>query len=188
MIEYIKRLSKKINIEKKTQITPSLSGNRFSQNFYNRPHHQWIAQNKSVKRVFDTLLEYIGLNPEIDHKLGKNKNIIFQTASGKLACSINQEHSSNMIIVFPDLIEMMYSASPLRASAILAHELGHIFYNHGDKNCTLTTLEKQLEADYFATFLGFGKELQDVLMDNGFDIDSRVRITHITAQVITEQQ
>lgn len=159
----------------------------FSKTFYQSPHHQWIKRNPKVKRVFDILIECLQMEPTIDQSLSTMGEIIFLPASGKLACTLQGQDSSKFIVVFPDLLQIIHSASPMRGVAILAHELGHIYCQHGENPKNLSTLECQIEADAFALTLGLGKELQEVLLDNGLDIDSRVRISQLTASILCEQ-
>lgn len=160
---------------------------KFSESFFQNPHHSWIERNPTIKRSFKILMECIEMEPALDRELSLKGEILFLPAHGKLACTIQGRGKSKFIMVFPDLIEIMYSAAPMRAVAVLAHELGHIHHRHGENPKNLSTLECQLEADTFAHQLGLGRELQEVLLDNGLDLDSRVRVAHLTSQIITEQ-
>ena len=81
------------------------------------------------------------------------------------------------------MIKILRSASPDHGLAILAHELGHIYYQHTEFKTE--TLKAQIEADDFAFELGFGEKLQDVLLDHNESIDCRVRISKLTAKLIT---
>ena len=58
---------------------------------------------------------------------------------------------------------MMKSAAPLHATAVLAHELGHIILKHSTRKINPT--DAQIEADRFVIEIGLGWELYRVLLD-----------------------
>jgi hypothetical protein len=88
--------------------------------------------------------------------------------------------------VFPELIQLLKSASAFHGIAILAHELGHIYHQHTEQK--IDTLTAQIEADEFALDLGFGEELQEVLLDHAHSVDCRVRISRITSKLLTKKK
>lgn len=159
----------------------------FSRNFYKNPSHQWIFASPKIKRVFDVLIDCIAFDKSIDQELAKRGAIVFLPSNATLSCTINTSQFRHNIIVFPDLFDMIFSASPIRAAAVLAHELGHIYYQHDNNPKKLSTLECQLEADEFACQLGLSRDLQQVLCDYDFDIDTKVRISRITSHYFNEK-
>ena len=170
----------------------------FTQDFYQKSYHKWIENDQLVKRSFDLLLELIANDQELNKRIEEQGPVAFIPANGKMACSVRGETDMRFVVVFPDLVQIMKSASPTRAIAVLAHELGHIFHNHhqrsqaGRKEKPLTTLEAQIEADAFAARLGLAKELQDVLLeveeDEGAFVETRVRISQLTAYLLSDSQ
>lgn len=154
----------------------------FYHSFYKSPHHQWILKSKQFSRIFDVLNQSIKKNQSINEQLGDKGSIIFQLVNQNMACTVQSDKNTKVIILFSDLVQIIYSASPMRAVAVLAHELGHIYHDHGTNNKSLSTLEMQIEADNFACQLGFARELHDVLTEfQDYDNDTRARITYITS-------
>jgi predicted Zn-dependent protease len=68
---------------------------------------------------------------------------------------------------------------------MIAHELGHIMYEHGKKS--IDTLTAQVEADRFAISLGYGEELEQFLLAQPESIEMRTRLAYLTSQVIISE-
>jgi hypothetical protein len=152
---------------------------KFTNNFYSNSHHQWIVNNSNVKRCFDALFEAI---PEKYQSFFVGNKLIFLQASGKISCALSQVPNQNLILIYPDLYKLMNSAAWHQSCAVLAHEVGHVFYHHGLKN--IDPLDAQIEADHFAYTLGFGDDLQNFLLDYEHSLECKVRISRLTQKII----
>ncbi|MBT6324775.1 MAG: hypothetical protein HOJ35_02305 [Bdellovibrionales bacterium] len=145
------------------------------------PHNKWLTQDKFIHRSFTEFIHSLN-NNALNFLYSINEQIIFLQATGSLSLSLSTKKDNHYILVFPQLFNMLKSASPRRGIAILMHELGHIYLDHGNKKIDI--LEAQIEADHFALTHGFGHELQDVLLDDN-SIDSQTRICYLTSHLIT---
>jgi hypothetical protein len=137
--------------------------------------HEWIKSDLPLKRSFQTLID--SFSDKTAHFFNESAPLLFVAASGTLACSLNASHEENIIIVFPDLHRMLRSSSPSHGIAVLAHELGHIFYEHSRKK--IPPLKAQIQADRFAFELGFAEELRDILLDYPDSEDCRLRLYYL---------
>ncbi|NOT77790.1 MAG: hypothetical protein HOP07_02160 [Bacteriovoracaceae bacterium] len=155
----------------------------FIKQFIEDKNHKWISEDRLIKRAFTILLE--SLNEEEHIKFFTSHPTYFIPCQAHLSCAIGRTQNHHLVLVFPEMITMLRSASALHAVAVLAHELGHIFYQHTEKK--IETLTAQVEADDFAFTLGFGEELQDILLDHDHSIDCRVRIAKLTSKLISQQ-
>jgi hypothetical protein len=144
-------------------------------NFLNSTYHQWIIQDRTLIRAFTILFELI--NDSMAKRLIQRRPFIFLTASGQFSCTLTASDQIDVIIIFPDLIKLLRSAAPEQAAAVLAHELGHIYYQHNQRE--ITTLDAQFEADYFAHQLGLGRELLEILSDYHSDSDCIHRVNRL---------
>lgn len=155
----------------------------FIAHFLADKNHSWILANKNTKRCIEILLNSL-----------TDKQMQFFTehptylipCQAHLSCAIGKTGNHHLILVFPELIQLLKSASAFHGIAILAHELGHIFHQHTENK--IDTLTAQIEADQFAFELGFGEELQEVLLDHVHSVDCRVRISRLTANLITSNE
>lgn len=154
----------------------------FKKSFLENNNHSWIIQDKVIKRSIEILLD--SLNSEQMSFFTTNKTY-FIPCQAHLSCAIGRTQNHHLILVFPELMQVLRSASAFHGIAILAHELGHIYHQHTE--IKIDTLTAQLEADQFAFDLGFGEELQEVLLDHANSIDCRVRISKLTAQLISKK-
>ncbi len=110
--------------------------------------------------------------------LNRRGEILILQAEGHLACAMAPVRNANVILAFPDLIQILRSASPIRGLGILAHELGHLVLNHSKR--AIPAIDAQVEADEFAFNLGYGRELEQVLHEYEHSIECRVRIARLT--------
>src|SRR3989339_1024232 len=92
----------------------------FQANFFNMPHHLWITESKALKRAF--LILFDSLNDKLLQILWK-KNLICLRSYGVLACTLSLPPQSDVLIVYPDLIKLLHSASLMHGVSILAHEI-----------------------------------------------------------------
>ena len=86
--------------------------------------------------------------------------------------------------IFPELFQLLSSVDNTRGLAVIAHELGHIFHRHEDKN--ISTLEAQIEADTFALELNLAYGLVDILLEFN-DLDSQTRVSYLTSKLLSNQ-
>jgi Zn-dependent protease with chaperone function len=167
----------------KTQKTTLLQmREQFKRNFFQDANHHWINEDPVIKRSLTILLD--SLNTNQIQFFSKHPTFMIP-CQAHLSCAIGRTQNHHLILVFPELLQLLKSASTLEAVAVLAHELGHIYHQHTEQK--IDTLTAQIEADYFAFELGFGEELQVVLLDHVKSIDCRVRISRLTSLLITEK-
>ncbi len=155
----------------------------FKSSIKENSHHEWILKNRYIWAAFDELLDSLPKNWE--RELQK-QNIIFLRANGAWSLAFPSIKDSTFIVVFDELYKLLLSGAPRLGQAVLAHELGHIFYKHGTSG--KDPLEAQVEADLFALQLGYGEELVKVLQDIETDLDHielRVRISYLTSNLIS---
>lgn len=142
--------------------------------FYSFEQHNWILENKYHRRVFDLFLS--NLNEKELYFLKENP-VIFLPSSGTW-CSAIHKTNMHVVTVFPDMLKLFRSANPEVAVAILLHEFAHLLYGHGVSD--ITSIDAQLEADYFACIKGYKRELITFLSDYENDShEAKIRISHI---------
>ena len=157
--------------------------NEFKMAFLKDANHQWINEDRVTKRSIETLLDSLSSK----HIQFFTKHPTFMIpCQAHLSCAIGRTQNHHLILVFPELIQLLKSASAFHGVAILAHELGHIYHQHTEQK--IDTLTAQIEADQFAFDLGFGEELQEVLLDHVNSVDCRVRISRLTSLLITQKK
>lgn len=140
--------------------------------------HSWIKNDNNLKRLFEYFFK------TIDKKYIEfivQHNIQFISTNEKFSYSIDAFSGTKAIIILPMLKKLMLSPLKLQALAVITHELGHLYLNHGKSDKKI--LQKQIEADLFAANLGFAQELQDFLLDNDSSIDTKVRVSKLTSFV-----
>ena len=147
---------------------------------YLHPQNSWGVNEKVIYRSIDDL--FSRLNQEHLNFFGKNHPLIFIPTSGVYSCALSFPAKIPIILMFPDLIKKLSAANPDEGLAILAHELGHIFYRHSDKNIPI--LEAQIEADDFAYQVGLARELTEVLLQFN-DLDTRTRVSYLTSKILS---
>ncbi len=152
----------------------------FIKQFFSENDHQWILEDHYVKRAIEILLR--SLSNEHIKFFTKNKTFMIP-CQAHLSCAIGKTNNNHLILVFPELIKLLKSGSSTHGLAVLAHELGHIYHQHTENK--IDTLVAQIEADQFAFDLGFGEELQEILLDYNTSVDCRVRIAKLTSSLIT---
>jgi hypothetical protein len=171
------------SILKKRSRAQQLNNNfSLSDHIFMNPHNRWILNDKVITRALLSIINQ--LKPHQIKSLCLIKEIILLPISGEYSCLVNAPRDSNLILLFPNLIRILSSVDNLRGLAILAHEFGHIYYQHHQKGTD--TLEAQIEADHFAYEAGYAHDLIEVLLNYG-DIDSQTRVSVLTSKILSKQ-
>lgn len=176
MFEFLKKTKNNSTTKKSDQDV-------FKKRFLADDNHQWINEEPIIKRSISILLDSMTENQI--HFFNKHPTFMIP-CQAHLSCAIGRTQNHHLILVFPELIQLLKSASAFHGIAILAHELGHIYHQHTELK--IDTLTAQIEADKFAFDLGFGEELQEVLLDHVHSIDCRVRISKLTSELLTQKK
>jgi hypothetical protein len=167
-------------LKKRISKRPSkISKEDFKKSFFSDRNHQWISEDKVIKRSIEILLDSF-TDEHIAHF--KKHDTYLIPCQAHLSCAIGKTGNHHLILVFPELIQLLKSGSTVQGIAVLAHEYGHIYHQHTEQG--VDTLQAQIEADRFAFDLGFGEELQEVLLDHVYSIDCRVRISRLTTDLL----
>ena len=124
------------------------------------PENGWILHNKYALRCIQVLFDAL---PSPSLKYLSGRELFFIRSDGILASTVAPRKNCHIIIIYPKLLGMMKSAAPLCATAVLAHELGHIVLEHSARKMDPTAA--QIEADHFVAQMGLGRELHQVLLD-----------------------
>ena len=130
-------------IKRKKTFRP-ITRSQFWEQFLSHPQHDWIKEDTVLLRLFKILYESI---PEtrIQHFHQNQITPVFVFCPGRWAATIQPTaQAKDLIVLFPDLIKILYSAAPLHGVAILAHELGHLYHQHATKEVSM--LEAQIES------------------------------------------
>ncbi len=167
-----------LGVGKKSKLT----NREYVQNFFNRPEHNWITQNRYIKDKFVELFEV--LPSKVISFFATEADIIFQSSAGRYAAAVTNQNS-HVIVVFPELMVLLKSPMNDDAIAIILHELGHIILEHGKKN--IGQIEAQVEADKFAASLGYAASLADFLEAQPESMEKRVRLKYLTPIVLKEE-
>lgn len=166
----------------KKMTCPLIKKENFLKNFMNDANHRWIQEDRMLVRGIKLLIESL----EDKHITFFMKHPTYLIpCQAHLSCAIGSTKNHHLILVFPELIQILRSASSVHGVAILAHELGHIYYQHTENK--VETLQAQIEADDFAYQLGYGEELQEILLDHISSVDCRIRISKLTSKLIIKK-
>ncbi|MFZ4714322.1 MAG: hypothetical protein ACOYL6_11435 [Bacteriovoracaceae bacterium] len=145
--------------------------------FFSEPLHAWMNESTFVKRAMESFLD--SLPKEALNFMGTHQ-VLMLKSSGRYALAV--QPGSHVIVIFPELYKLLSSFSFDTALMMMAHELGHILYEHGKK--IIDPLMAQVEADRFAIHLGYGHELEIFLLEQPESIEKRTRLTYLTSQLI----
>ncbi len=130
----------------------------FSKYFFKNESNLWILKFPRVLKAIQALFKSMDVNTL---KALLKIDFAIVTCQGLWASTINPQKKLYLIIVFPNLLDLLDSLNYRIGLAVLAHEIGHIFLEHAKKD--LSELEEQFEADLFAVNLGFERELLEFL-------------------------
>ncbi|MFW5887835.1 MAG: hypothetical protein ACOCUH_03450 [Bacteriovoracia bacterium] len=145
---------------------------KFWHNFSSNPYHQWILQDRYIANALEEFFKMLPSSVLVFFQ--KRKPLLLLHSYGKYSCAV-ANIDAYVIIVFPELREMLHSfGQRASAFAVLAHELGHIIFEHGLKN--IDPLVAQLQADHFAVQLGLRRELLRFLRQQPQSSEVKTRI------------
>lgn len=85
-----------------------------------------------------------------------------------------------MILIFPELKRLLNAPFDGWAKAVLAHEFGHLYHQHGSR--FVEPLEAQVEADRFAIEMGYLRPLAEFLEEQPESIEKRTRLAYLTSR------
>lgn len=119
---------------------------------------------------------------KVINKLFSERDIYFVPSNGKYSCSVSS-HNEEVIIVFPELKQLLSAPFDGYAKAILAHELGHIFCAHS--RMAIDPMEAQVQADAFCIELGYGDQLAEFLEEQSETVEKRVRLSYVTSSLLS---
>lgn len=179
MLSLITKLSRKEKIRSKISKIDLIM--QFKNDFFTKEHHYWINENKYIKGVFEDLFDL--LPEKILQFFIDGPPLLFLISNGRYSCALSVKNSS-VIVVFPELMKLLKSPATYHAMAILAHEIGHIYLEHGHKD--IDPLKAQIEADKFASDLGLGHQIESFLNDLEECTEKRVRICYLASRNIAD--
>lgn len=148
--------------------------------FFEQSQHQWMNQSRYIKVHFIDFFEYIPI--KTINKLFAETDIYFVPSNGKYSCSVSSQNEE-VIIVFPELLQLLKAPYDGYAKAIISHELGHIFHQHSRQN--IEPIAAQIEADAFAVKMGYGNELAEFLEEQSESLEKRVRLSYVTSSLFS---
>ena len=140
-----------------------------------RRGHGWIREDGRVARAFGVLVE--GFTEGTRRMMEARGEVLFHLSDGVLGSAFGGRDGLNEVIVYLDLLALLRSAAFMTGVAVLAHELGHIAFDHSGRD--VGALDAQMEADRFAFLLGFGEEARDLLAARGGAPGARERAARL---------
>lgn len=155
---------------------------KLKRSFLANKENQWILKDRYLLESFKSFFDRLNENQVT--RLLKERPIAFIKAQGKYACALSAQKDFHIIMIFPEIEKMLKSPLPEEGLAILAHEVGHIFYQHSYRE--IDPLEAQIEADSFACDMGLTLPLESFLQKYEHTIEGKVRISRITCRHFNE--
>lgn len=156
-------------------VKKEMSRDELVQFVLSQEEHRWISENQYVQAHFHDFLER--LPRRVLQKVFVEKMTLFVRSSGRFACSVSTLQQ-NVIIIFPEVYNLLTKTYDGWAKAVLAHEVGHLFLDHTETSDD--PMEAQVDADTFACEMGYLEELESFLHEQPESIEKRVRLTFIT--------
>ena len=139
--------------------------------------HSWIKENQYAQAHMTDFLER--LPRKVLHKVFIEKTTLLVRSSGRFACSVSTVHQ-NVIIIFPEVYELLTKTFDGWAKAVLAHEIGHNYLEHAELKIE-DPMEAQVDADTFACEMGYLDQIEAFLHDQPESIEKRVRLSFVTS-------
>lgn len=145
--------------------------------FLRQPEHAWILRDEPFR---NGLIELFCSFPVSDLRhLFEKERLLLLYCNQRMSAALYPYEGRAVILVFPELHQLMSSAQFLQAHAVLAHELGHVFHRHA--RIRIGSLQAQLEADRYAWDRGLGEELIAVLRAEADAPETRRRLEVLEA-------
>ena len=148
---------------------------RFYQKILTHESHGWIREDYYFSRAFRIIVD--SFTQRTYNLMVGRENILFCPCEGVLGASFSGGY--HVVLLYPDLLRMLRSGAFMTGISIVAHEMGHIAFNHSGRK--IGRLKAQCEADFFSFLLGFGEELQGFLMDHKSHPEIQERISHLAS-------
>jgi hypothetical protein len=167
MFQHFKKLNPLLNLKKNLR-------SDFIKKFYEKDYHQWLNSERQLKRSVTMILEAL---PQKCLKHFTKHPLVVVKNRGDMACAFSSKTKINVLVIFPDLQKLMNSPLWVHAVAVLAHEIGHLYHNHSDRNISM--MDAQYEADLFAAEIGFSSELMEVLGDYPYSEEVQLRLKRL---------
>ena len=142
----------------------------------NHHEHKWMSINPYVKVHITDFLER--LPQRVLQTVFYEKMTLLTPSSGRFACSVSSHHQ-NVIIIFPEVHNLLTKTYDGWAKAVLAHEVGHVYLDHS--KISEDPMETQVDADNFACDMGYLEELESFLHEQPESVEKRVRLSFITS-------
>ena len=165
MFEKVRRLVPQKKIEKQELI----------QFVLNKVEHRWIKEENYIMAHMTDFMERLPMRVLTDLFIAKDT--IFATSSGRYACAVSSLEQ-NVIIIFPEVYNLLTKTFDGWAKSVLAHEVGHIFLGH--TKTMDDPMEAQVDADHFACDMGYLDQLESFLHEQTESIEKRVRLTFLS--------
>ena len=150
----------------------------FKKLFFEHELNTWILRPSnllpSLHILFDSMDDEV-----ISFFTGKELAMV--TCQGLWAATVHPQKNLFLIIVFPNLLDLINSTNYRLGLAVLAHEMGHIFMDHSKRD--LNPMEEQFEADLFAARLSFGKEILNFLSLYPNSTECKIRKENLIKEV-----
>lgn len=140
-----------------------------------RAEHKWIKEHSYINAHMSDFLERLPMR--VLNDIFYTKDTIFALSSGKYACAVSSLHQ-NVIIIFPELYQLLTKTFDGWAKSVLAHEVGHIFLGH--TSAMDDPMEAQVDADHFACEMGYLDHLESFLNEQKESVEKRVRLTFLS--------
>jgi len=149
----------------------------FEETFFKNIHHQWIKSDDRLNKIF---IEFFQNIPNSVKAFFTAHPLLILKANKKFSCCLDIPSGYKVILVFPDLNQRLNSVYYEDALAILAHEIGHLYYQHSEKS--IDPLEAQVAADSFAAQLGHYKSLVKIIEEEAHGIEAKVRLVYLNSK------
>lgn len=129
--------------------------------FLSDPAHRWIIEDKVF---YGSFMEFLSVFPQ-EHleEIFFRRGLLLLSCNQNMSCNFRLSRGREVVLVFPELRNLMLSAAREQAYAILAHEFGHIYFRHSKRK--ISPMLAQLEADQYAVQRGFGGALHASLRE-----------------------
>lgn len=140
--------------------------------FLRQPEHRWILTDEPFRNC---LIELLCGFPIADlNRILREEKLLLLYSNQKMSCALYGYEKRAIVLIFPELRDLMHSVQYHQAHAILAHELGHIYHRHA--RVRISPIDAQLQADRYAMERGFGEELLAVLRAEAPSQEVKTRI------------